>query len=124
MIRPMSDAFLPGMKAVLRPVAVHAAHCDLAELRQFAQDSGYIFGTDIVCVDQHCDIDIIHFVSIFLSAFRVSAAAAGSGAACGRIRFNLTSSYHFCENMTIVPERLKNAGNKGMIIRLQAYICL
>ena len=50
----------PGMQPVLGPVPVHTADGDLTVFGKLAQDQRYVFGADIISVDQQGNINIIH----------------------------------------------------------------
>ena len=48
------------MQPVLGPVPVHTADGDLTVFGKLAQDQRYVFGADIISVDQQGNINIIH----------------------------------------------------------------
>ena len=50
----------PCMQPVLGPVPVHTADRDLTVFGQLAQDQRYVFGADIIGVNQQGNINIIH----------------------------------------------------------------
>ena len=50
----------PGVKPVLGPVTVHAADRDLPVFGEFTEDPGYIAGTDVIGINEQCDIEIFH----------------------------------------------------------------